>query len=105
MDGSGNYCLSKYRSVFCRDFAGQSKPEFWKLIKTPGPGTYQVPSEFGIYRANDKFIKEYERKDRKRTADAERRKCSKSKTSQEMYDRKVKPSDLTTLPVSVDLKE
>jgi len=28
--------------------------------QTPGPGTYQAPSEFGIYKASEKFIKEAE---------------------------------------------
>ncbi len=38
------------------------------FILTPGPGTYRVPSEFGQYQAQDKYIGEYERIDMKRSA-------------------------------------
>lgn len=66
IDGSGTYNLSKYRSVLCRSFGGQTKPELDKPLNTPGPGTYQVPSEFGIYKAQDKYIRESQRIDKMR---------------------------------------
>jgi len=36
------------------------------VLFTPGPGTYRSPSEFGIYRASEKLIKESERLEKTR---------------------------------------
>ena len=38
------------------------------LVQTPGPGTYRVPSEFGIYAAQDKYVKEFERADQRKAS-------------------------------------
>ena len=58
------------------------------LCQTPGPGTYPAPSEFGIYRAQEKYIKENERAEgRRKTALTSR--SGRNSTSQ-MTERSVK---------------
>lgn len=35
---------------------------------TPGPGTYILPSDFGIYQAKEKFVAESEKRERLRAS-------------------------------------
>jgi len=67
---SGVYTISKYKSTQCRRFGQEPKgiKERGTFVQTPGPGTYRTPSEFGIYRASEKFIKETERSELRKTS-------------------------------------
>eukprot|EP00826_Nyctotherus_ovalis_P045566 TRINITY_DN5057_c0_g4_i1.p1 TRINITY_DN5057_c0_g4~~TRINITY_DN5057_c0_g4_i1.p1 ORF type:complete len:164 (+),score=29.14 TRINITY_DN5057_c0_g4_i1:596-1087(+) len=105
ISGNGAYCLSKYRSVFCRAFGGQSKTALSKPLEVPGPGAYQAPSEFGVYRAQSKYVRESERVDRLRSASVVLRGLLKSKTSGESYEGNTNASELVKKSISVDYKE
>lgn len=64
--------MSTFRSSLCRTF-GSKLPDyslsFTSACQTPGPGQYPAPSEFGIYRAQEKYVKETERvSERRKTA-------------------------------------
>lgn len=105
ISGNGAYCLSKYRSVFCRAFGGQAKRALSKPLNVPGPGAYQVPSEFGVYRAQDKYVRESERVDRLRSASAVLREMLKSKMSGESCEGNTNASELVKKSISIDYKE
>jgi len=48
--------MFKYWYEYCKFFN----------LDYPGPGSYRAPSEFGYYKAQDKYIKESERIDQLR---------------------------------------
>ncbi len=61
----GTYELSRFVSSRCRRFGtgvrdtlGATRGTF---AGTPGPGTYRETSEFGHYKASEKFVREAER--------------------------------------------
>lgn len=65
------YFLSNLKSSMCRTFGARpvdtsSTASFHYMSQTPGPGSYPVPSEFGIYQAQEKYIREYQRTEDKR---------------------------------------
>ena len=91
LNSAGSYFLSKFRSSFVRKFGIEKRDSLTRgsVLWTPGPGTYRSPSEFGIYRASDKFVKEAEKKDRVKleTSSSTKEKMSKS-SSQPTLDSK-----------------
>lgn len=52
MNGKGNYYNSKYHNTPASLFPKQSRSMEVKKVKDPGPGDYQMPSEFGIYQSS-----------------------------------------------------
>lgn len=81
MSTNGNYFYSKFHSSCCRKFSIADRDACGlrgTFLSTPGPGTYIAPSEFGIYEAKPKFVKEHIRTDEKRrktsTGDGDKRK-------------------------------
>lgn len=65
LNSTGSYFISKFRSSFVRKFGCEKRDSLTResILWTPGPGTYRSPSEFGIYRACDRMVKETEKKD------------------------------------------
>lgn len=51
ISGSGNIFLSKYRSSTAKTIGAKTKIIIGGAGKTPGPGSYQAFSEFGIYES------------------------------------------------------
>ncbi len=86
---TGSYFLSNFKSSLCRTF-GSKLPDTnltslsW-TSQTPGPGAYPAPSEFGVYRAQDKYIKEYERTEDRRKSSMTAR--AHRKTASQMSER------------------
>ena len=66
MNQDGSYFVSRFKSSTCRKFGKEQRDVFDRLDqnKTPGPGSYRSPSEFGYYSAQDKFVKETEKEPR-----------------------------------------
>lgn len=60
MKGTGNVYNSKYKSSVSNTMASRFKLPYYKKLDTPGPGSYQTFSEFGIYKS--KYADEMERK-------------------------------------------
>ncbi len=84
INNTGIYFLSKYKSSLCRTFGGRVITPGVGVVppQTPGPGTYQAPSEFGIYRAQDKYLHEAEKAERSiRTTSRVHHKKSESQCS------------------------
>ena len=84
---SGIYFLSKFKSSLCRTFRARVPDPASTSVytsQTPGPGTYPAPSEFGVYRAQEKFIKEFERTEDKRKAVVTARAHRKNNSRQPM---------------------
>lgn len=52
MNGKGSYYNSKYHNTPASLFPKQSRSMETKKAKDPGPGDYQMPSEFGIYKSS-----------------------------------------------------
>jgi len=50
----GSYFVSKFRSSFCRTFSHSIRKETATKTsdKTPGPGSYKIPSDFGHYESS-----------------------------------------------------
>ena len=50
-NNQGKYCLSQRRGKGTRPFDRQQKFTigYWRTKDTPGPGTYEKPSDFGCY--------------------------------------------------------
>jgi len=94
------YVSSKYKSIPYGRFGGESRTDFWQIVDTPGPGMYQAPSEFGIYRAKDRFLREFEKTDRGRTSSLKAQ--SKKRKSRSIHSHK--EDDVMAITVSVDLK-
>lgn len=46
---SGSYFNSKYNNSQCRRFGKSQRDPRTRRVDLPGPGSYQMPSEFGIY--------------------------------------------------------
>ncbi len=47
----GKYISSKHHNSYSRHFAKENRPNIVKKLKTPGPGYYRLPSEFGHYQS------------------------------------------------------
>jgi len=104
INGSGIYFLSQYRSVLSRNFRGQSKSRVKSRLSVPGPGTYQLPSEFGLYKAQSKYIKEFERVDRIRNDNYILRASLKRKESRNTHEDNANTSDILRKGISVKYK-
>ena len=65
LNSTGSYFLSKFRSSLVRKFGNEKRDSLTRgaVLYTPGPGTYRSPSEFGIYRACDRMVKDIEKRD------------------------------------------
>lgn len=66
---TGMHFFSKYKSSLCRRFGQEARnhsSQIGSSKMTPGPGTYVLPSDFGIYQAQDKFVAETARTERNR---------------------------------------
>ena len=58
----GSYFISRFKSSLARRFGKEQREiERNSALRTPGPGSYRSPSEFGQYRAQDKFVQATER--------------------------------------------
>ncbi len=91
---SGSYAISKFRSSYCRSIAKAPRAslnESYVRLSTPGPGSYKVPSEFGIYMAQDKYVEEHLRVNRLRDKSLLQTRSKPDKRST------VSPSTLTSL--------
>jgi hypothetical protein len=57
MGSNGSYFVSKFKSSLCRSFGNSMRKSLSTggFDKTPGPGTYRLPSEFGHYEAKVKY--------------------------------------------------
>lgn len=49
---SGTYFNSKYHSSLCRKFGRAQRDAGSRGVELPGPGSYQMPSEFGVYASS-----------------------------------------------------
>lgn len=47
----GKYVSSRHENSKSRHFPQDKKPSLVPKLKTPGPGFYRLPSEFGYYRS------------------------------------------------------
>lgn len=52
MSPEGKYVSSKHNSSFCRPFPKENRASLVPKLKTPGPGFYRLPSEFGYYQSS-----------------------------------------------------
>ena len=67
LNSTGSYFISKFRSSLVRSFGVETRDSLTRgSVLTPGPGTYRSPSEFGVYRASEKLVKESERLEKNR---------------------------------------
>jgi len=58
----GSYFISRFKSSLARRFGKEQREiERSSALRTPGPGSYRAPSEFGHYRAQSKFVVDSER--------------------------------------------
>ena len=57
MNKEGVYFISKFRSSSCRKFGKEDRNYYIRMaqVRTPGPGSYRSPSEFGHYQAQEKY--------------------------------------------------
>ena len=62
----GNYFLSRMQSAKCHKFGRDTRLTFKNRSKSnnswtlaPGPGSYRVPSEFGYYEYEDRWLNKY----------------------------------------------
>jgi hypothetical protein len=80
LNPTGSYFLSKFKSSFVRRFGFEKRDSLTRgsVLWTPGPGSYRSPSEFGIYRAQDKYIKETQRNEQLKSSSSPNRLLSKS---------------------------
>ena len=51
LNSKGSYFNSKYPNSKCRSFGKELRDNKSKAGKTPGPGQYRLPSDFGIYES------------------------------------------------------
>ncbi len=63
---TGTYFLSRFRSSACRRFGSELRSTLALFPVSPGPGTYRLPSEFGHYESQEKYVAETARTDRLR---------------------------------------
>lgn len=91
---SGVYFLSKFKSSMCRTFGARYLDHAFggAPSQTPGPGSYRVPSEFGEYTAQDKYIKETERTEERRRSRMTSRMHRKSESQAALGHSTSKPS-------------
>eukprot|EP01017_Pseudomicrothorax_dubius_P003770 TRINITY_DN10613_c0_g1_i1.p1 TRINITY_DN10613_c0_g1~~TRINITY_DN10613_c0_g1_i1.p1 ORF type:complete len:285 (+),score=39.55 TRINITY_DN10613_c0_g1_i1:144-998(+) len=65
IDSKGNYFISKFESSGCRTFNHEKRNVFSLRARTPGPGTYRMPSDFGYYES--KYSQQAEATERARS--------------------------------------
>ena len=63
LNSTGSYFISKFRSSLVVKFGCEKRDSLTRcsILWTPGPGSYRSPSEFGVYRACDRMMKESEK--------------------------------------------
>jgi hypothetical protein len=61
----GKYTISKHMNSGARHFAKENRPNMVQKLKTPGPGEYRLPSEFGYYKSAKIKTEEKENKENK----------------------------------------
>lgn len=55
IQGDGRHFVSSLKSSMCRSFPHEKRETgAFQKFKTPGPGQYRMPSEFGHYEAAKK---------------------------------------------------
>ena len=54
----GRYCLSSLHNCLSRSFGTSQRSDLSLNRRTPGPGNYRVPSEFGYYASRKQHERE-----------------------------------------------